>query len=382
MPGSSQEIVGSAQERPCRFLGGLAQGTVRSTERSAQLRAHRFGALDGLRGICAFLVLLFHVRIFIGPNFFAHGYLSVDIFFILSGFVLAFAYDGKLARGMTVRQFFLERVRRLGPMLWIGALAGTLSFAAITAAGSLSVAALTTIIEEAAATAFLIPHIGAGMAFPLNSVVWSLFAEICVNLAFAAVAVRLGTRSLMAIIAAGWMFLIFYVAWHGTAHFGNHGSELLFGICRAVPSFSVGVLLLRFWRARILHRLPPVNPVLLFALWFALMAQGVGQLPALFDLVQIIAVAPLLIALLARWEGQTPEWMSWAGRLSYPFYITHYAYVQMAYGLGFKGSVWLLAGLAVLSLVTADVLARWVEPALRCAISPGNVPLLGRSASA
>ena len=90
--------------------------------------------LDGLRGVAALLVVWYHVFegfAFAGNTLIEHinhGYLAVDFFFILSGFVISYAYDDRWAKGFTMKQFFLRRLIRLHPMVIMGALIGTITF--------------------------------------------------------------------------------------------------------------------------------------------------------------------------------------------------------------------------------------------------------------
>ena len=93
-----------------------------------------YALLDGLRGVAALLVVWYHV--FEGFSFAGgtliesinHGYLAVDFFFILSGFVISYAYDDRWAKGFTMRQFFVRRLIRLHPMVLMGALIGIVTF--------------------------------------------------------------------------------------------------------------------------------------------------------------------------------------------------------------------------------------------------------------
>jgi peptidoglycan/LPS O-acetylase OafA/YrhL len=83
----------------------------------------RYLTLDGLRGVASLMVVLFHSDL-IGtwrPRF---GYLSVDLFFLLSGFVLAKAYYPRFNLGMAPREFIFVRVVRLYPMYVLGLLFG------------------------------------------------------------------------------------------------------------------------------------------------------------------------------------------------------------------------------------------------------------------
>ena len=99
-----------------------------------------FALLDGLRGVAALLVVWYHV--FEGFAFaegvngagegmitvINHGYLAVDFFFLLSGFVMGYAYDDRWRKGFTVGEFFRRRLIRLHPMVVFGALFGALAF--------------------------------------------------------------------------------------------------------------------------------------------------------------------------------------------------------------------------------------------------------------
>ena len=90
--------------------------------------------LDGLRGVAALVVILYHI--FEGYAFASngtidtlnHGYLAVDFFFILSGFVIGYAYDDRWGKGLTMKNFFKRRLIRLHPMVIMGAVLGAITF--------------------------------------------------------------------------------------------------------------------------------------------------------------------------------------------------------------------------------------------------------------
>ena len=90
-----------------------------------------FEILDGLRGLAALVVVIFHfMEIIIADfsnNFISHGYLAVDFFFCLSGFVVSYAYDNRIA-GMGLKTFIKLRLIRLQPLVIIGSVLGLLTF--------------------------------------------------------------------------------------------------------------------------------------------------------------------------------------------------------------------------------------------------------------
>lgn len=81
----------------------------------------RFHSLDGLRGACALTVVLMHCELMFNSGaIFCHGYLAVDMFFMVSGFVIAASYDARFAAGLTAGRFIAARIRRLAPVYWAG----------------------------------------------------------------------------------------------------------------------------------------------------------------------------------------------------------------------------------------------------------------------
>src|SRR6201992_2537099 len=95
-----------------------------------QTKSH-YEILDGLRGVAALLVVIFHVfETYSGDRFHQvinHGYLAVDFFFVLSGFVVAYAYDDRWGK-MSQWDFYKRRLVRLQPMVVMGSLIGAALF--------------------------------------------------------------------------------------------------------------------------------------------------------------------------------------------------------------------------------------------------------------
>ena len=91
----------------------------------------RYEILDGLRGVAALIVVAFHLFETYSrgtdTQILNHGYLAVDFFFILSGFVIGYAYDDRWDR-MSLADFFKRRLVRLHPLVVVGTLIGALMF--------------------------------------------------------------------------------------------------------------------------------------------------------------------------------------------------------------------------------------------------------------
>ena len=153
--------------------------------------------LDGLRGVAALLVVWYHLFEAFATSpvdqRFNHGYLAVDFFFLLSGFVIGYAYDERWGRGLRMRDFIKRRLIRLHPMVVLGALLGT---AAFFVQGSVrwngEPVSTGMVLAALLCGLLLIPAWpgaghevrGNGEMYPLNGPGWSLFFEYLGNLLY------------------------------------------------------------------------------------------------------------------------------------------------------------------------------------------------------
>ncbi len=166
----------------------------------------RYEVLDGLRGIAAILVVCFHLLEAHATNHFTqiinHGYLAVDFFFVLSGFVIGYAYDDRWTkRELGTWGFIRRRLIRLQPMIVFGTLLGLIVFPfTLGAEGRIENASLTAVLLCAVLGALMIPVTpsvevrGWEENYPLNGSQWSLFFEYAANLLYVFVFRFLPTR--------------------------------------------------------------------------------------------------------------------------------------------------------------------------------------------
>lgn len=175
---------------------------------------HHYHILDGLRGVAAIVVVWFHIFEAYATShvdqIINHGYLAVDFFFMLSGFVIGYAYDNRW-KTMTTREFIKRRLIRLQPMVAIGALIGALIFYFQGCpVWDVSQVAVISLFAATFVNILLIPSPpgmeirGLGEMYPLNGPSWSLFFEYIGNLLYALFIRKLSTRSLaILVISAG-----------------------------------------------------------------------------------------------------------------------------------------------------------------------------------
>ena len=288
----------------------------------AERKQERYLALDGLRGVCALSIVLYHAKdLFIEGRLMPRAYLAVDIFFIMSGFVLALAYEERLAKGLSARDFVNMRIRRLAPVYWFGCMLGAASLAVFWHYGLLAGQDALLL----AALAFLLAPTSSTFseAFNVNGPAWSLLSELVVNLLYAAVAKALSGRALVAIILVGYAACGFCAALSPDGfNFGWRYESILLGPVRAIPSFAAGVLIFRLSRSGDLRRLPDIDPVYPIAAWL-LVEMVPTALPALADLLVVAVLGTLAVALLAR-SSRQPRAFAWLGAISYALYACHY----------------------------------------------------------
>lgn len=313
--------------------------------------------LDGLRGVAALLVVWYHVfegYAFAGGTLIEsinHGYLAVDFFFILSGFVIGYAYDDRWGRSLTMKNFFKRRLIRLHPMVIMGAVLGVVTFCIQGGVQWDGTHVATSMIMLALLCAmFFIPAYpgagyevrGNGEMFPLNGPSWSLFFEYIGNLLYALFIHRLSTRMLTAfvvLLGAGLAcFAIFDVSGYGNMGVGwtLDAVNFLGGLLRMLFPFSLGMLLSRNFRPVKVRGAFWICTAVLLALFVVPYLEGTEPIcwNGLYEAFCIIVVFPLLIILGA--SGNTTDKVStgickFLGDISYPLYITHYPFMYLFY---------------------------------------------------
>jgi len=336
------------------------------------MQSHRFHVLDGLRGIAAILVLLFHMPLFLRPSLLLeNGWLAVDFFFCLSGFVIAFSYESRLRRGLTMKDFFAARLIRLYPLYIAGTLLGILSNIVVN---SLSAHVKLSIVDLALATPFailLIPnflnHWPHPYCFPLNLAAWSLFYEIFANLAFAFLLVRrLGNDVIFSILAGSSLLILLAAALRGAVNLdaGPLLDTFALGFARVGYSFLAGVLIFRAYRSRT-RPFPKLLRTWIFPLLatfgvIAVIATSFKiTLSTHYQFLAIAVIFPSLLYLGAASELPS-SWTricAFLGDFSYPLYILHLPLVFP------------LRGSTVENFSTAHpTIAQWIIPIVTLAL--------------
>lgn len=268
---------------------------------------NRFALLDGLRGLAAIAVVLYHVDHAYMPG----GHLAVDFFFILSGFVIALNYRDRLASGeLGFVRFTALRIARLYPMLLIG---GLLAMWLLSAGPRILL---------------LVPETWNRALFPGNPPFWSLLAEFLVNLLFAAGLVRLGWRWIAAVALASAAALVWVVAGEaltltkGVGELGAFWPYVTGGALRALFGFLAGLLLHFAWQRRKSPRRVHWGTLAIPALLLGVLLVDPEQ-RRWWDLAAIMVLLPALTWAAIRWEVPFPRLSRALGDLSYPLYCIH-----------------------------------------------------------
>ena len=346
--------------------------------------------LDGLRGVAALLVVIYHI--FEGLAFaeatdgvgsglittFNHGHIAVDFFFILSGFVISYAYDDRWNK-MTPGGFFKRRLIRLHPMLLMGAVIGAAAFfAAGCERWDGSVATTGWVMIAMLLTMFMIPAVpgipyevrGNGEMFPLNGPSWSLFFEYLGNICYALFMRRMSTKVLA-------FFTLLLAVLHGFFFIGDVSGYDMIGVgwtidkinfwggfIRMLFPFSMGMLLARTFKPRKVKGafwICTLVLIVLFALPYIPSNEGIS-LNSLYEFVCIALIFPALVWLGACGSacGATSKVNNFLGELSYPLYIVHYPIMYVFYAWLIKNDIYTLAegwSVALLVVLSSIVLA-------------------------
>ena len=353
----------------------------------------RFEILDGLRGVAAVIVVAFHLfeTYSDGPDkqILNHGYLAVDFFFVLSGFVIGYAYDDRWGR-MTTWDFFKRRLIRLQPMVILGTLIGAFWFYFGAAPG------FELVMQTPWWKLFLIMVLGCIM-FPtppsmdirgwkeinsLNGAQWSLLWEYVANIIYALVVRRFsrGVLAAMVLLSAlltidlamnidmtGLLQVREYARYTVIGGFGLTPDQIYIGICRLLYPFFGGLLLYRMDKWRINIRRGGMLWCSLAVVVTLVLPHIGGQTNAwangVYCALVIMFVYPAIVAAGAGSPltgHRTTAVCKFLGMISYPLYITHYPmiYVQMNWAARHADAplgthVWVAVSILIASIAIA-----------------------------
>jgi peptidoglycan/LPS O-acetylase OafA/YrhL len=333
---------------------GLKTSKAAMNENPGRLQSKpRYEILDGLRGVAAVMVVVFHIFEAHAASPLSqvinHGYLAVDFFFLLSGFVIGYAYDDRWTR-MGLRGFFTRRLIRLHPMVIMGSIIGALTF-------YFGQSELFPLIAGAAVwKMLLVMLVGCTMVpllpsmdirswqemYPLNGPAWSLFFEYLANLMYALVVRRFSKKLLavLVLLAAGAVIHLGLTSHDGdfAGGWSVDGPNLHIGFTRLMFPFFGGLLLFRLGKLiHVRHAFWVCSSLIVVALALPrLGGEAHYWINGLYESFCIIVIFPLIVAvgaggtLDARYSPGICEFL---GRISYPIYITHYPliYIYTAY---------------------------------------------------
>ena len=326
----------------------------------------RYEILDGLRGVAALMVVLFHIfeTYSKGPaeQIINHGYLAVDFFFVLSGFVVGYAYDDRWDK-MTTWGFFKRRLTRLHPMVIAGTLVGAaLFFFSGTAFPKTQEVELGKFLLCLVMGLLIIPCgnrldiRGWAELNSFNGPVWTLTLEYIGNILYAFILRRLPKIALAILcvccafftldVTLGWNVFGLFEKPHYTVIGGWSltPDQIYIAFTRLLYPFLCGLLISRILPARRTASNPSGSPIhLKGGFWWCGLAIVVllampniggkmGVPDGLFQAACILVLFPLIV--LAGAGSKTTDKRStavckWLGEFSYPIYITHYPLIYM-----------------------------------------------------
>ncbi len=348
--------------------------------------AQRFDLLDGLRGIAAIAVMFYHYTQHNGLNWLEGAWVAVDLFFVLSGFVIAHSYAGKIAQGMSFGQFARIRLIRLGPLYLLGLAMGALAAMLLVLGSPEPAISGPQVLKAFSLNLFFLPYLNdigwpfgsdrvPGPIFPLNDPGWTLFYEVVVNAVFFFFVLRWRKPSSLWLVAAAYALFLYFSFVQDHAHPGWGTINWLYGFPRVVAEFFAGALI--FSTGLHLKKFPRVLVLAIVGLTVC------GFFTWRHALLSSVTLVPLSIVLASSVRIVDParQLCKWLGELSYPLYILHFPLHRLVsettdiQALGPVLQTLLIAALAIaLALLIArpeQRLRRWLADAARAPEASG-----------
>ena len=330
----------------------------------------RYEILDGLRGVAALMVVVFHCFETYVPVFKTqivnHGYLAVDFFFVLSGFVIGYAYDDRWDK-MTTWGFFKRRLTRLHPMVIAGTLVGAALFFFSSGAFPKTLEVEGWKFALCFVMGLLMIPCGNGLDIrgwgelnSFNGPQWTLTFEYIGNILYAFVLRHLPKVALAILcICCAFFTLDLTLGWDVFGLFPDGpqytviggwsltSQQIYIGFTRLLYPFLCGLLISRILPGRRSESNPSGSPIHLRGgfWWCSLALVAIFSIPCIcgnygvpdgiFQAACILLLFPLIVlagAGSATTDKKSTAVCKWLGDISYPIYITHYPIMYMQMG--------------------------------------------------
>lgn len=375
----------------------------------------RYEVLDGLRGVAAMTVVIFHLFETYNPEgcqqTINHGYLAVEFFFVLSGFVIGYAYDDRWDR-MTLGGFVKRRLTRLHPLLVIGTVVGACLFFFGGGAFPLVLQSdMWVVLACFVLCLFMIPCPtsmdirGWQEINSFNGASWSLTFEYVANLLYALFLRHLPKVAIALLCALalvplldltlGWDLFGFFPdgpQYHVKGGWSLTPLQVYIGFARLLYPFLCGLLIsrclsaasanMRFSFSKIRFSLPKMRGGFWWASLFLVLLLSLpcvsgedGVANGLYQLLCVVVAFPLIVLLGAAsvtTDGRSTRVCKFLGDISYPLYITHYPliYAQMSFAYSYADAprwmhVMMSAGVFVFAVLMAYALLKAVDEPVR-----------------
>lgn len=343
----------------------------------------RFEILDGMRGSAALFVVIMHLFEANFPdlaeNPFHHAFLGVDFFFMLSGFVIGYAYDHRWP-SWNIKDFFRVRLIRLHPLVLLGIAIGALGYWFDPFVGNAQHVSGLRLLMAIFLSVLLIPSPALPNRYDethsLNGPHWTLLQEYIGNIIYGIIGRRLNRTGLIVITIVSGIVLLIVAIRVGQIFLGWGASNFWMAPVRMAFPFFAGLLLFRI-NARI--KIPMAYPLLTLLLLIVFMIPVFPNLTwnGLYEALVVILVFPFIIAAGAGSDidGPIKKLCNFFGRISYPIYITHYPFIYIyTHWVAEKHpplqqSLIVAAGLLIWFIVLAYVAVRFYDEPVRAWLS-------------
>jgi peptidoglycan/LPS O-acetylase OafA/YrhL len=314
---------------------------------AARRPAQRLPGIEGLRCIAALCVLLLHAQAnFGGKTLWNRGYLGVDFFLMLSGFLMARIQEPRFAAGIEAWPWLGRRYLRLWPMMAAGTALGVLS-------GWTRCAGLADWIQTGVMSLALVPTLTHQFLFPFNVPAWTILLELLCNAAHLFIFRHLRGGGLIVTLLGLGALMLWVAIDHASLNVGATPGTLLPALPRAGFAYALGILMARAWTDRPSWPVPaflalPLMPVLLVGFWWLGFRAGDPH-AWWFDPLFVVLACPVMIAggLRMRIDGFGAGAARLAGQLSFPLFALQMPVLEGVHLLG--GNYWLAVALALVA---------------------------------